>query len=148
MNRMARVTAIATREFPAPPERVLELLRDYRQARQPLLPDNYSAYRVEAGGKGAGTVIAYHFSAGRRERDYRLRVQEAEGTLTEQDELSSFVSVWTVTPTGTGSQVTLEGSWNGASGIGGVMEGLFAPIGLRRIYGEILDRLAAAVAVI
>jgi Polyketide cyclase / dehydrase and lipid transport len=145
---MGRVTAIATRELPAPPERVLELVRDYRETRRQLLPDNYSAYRVEAGGKGAGTVIGYHFTAGRRERDYRLRVQEADGMLTEQDELSSFVSVWTVTAAATGTQVTLEGSWNGATGIGGVMEGLFAPLGLRRIYGEILDRLAAAVAVV
>jgi Polyketide cyclase / dehydrase and lipid transport len=142
---MGRVTASASKDVAASPERVLELLRDYRGTRPRLLPDNYSAYRVEAGGQGAGTVVAYHFAAGRRERDYRLRVAETDGTLREQDELSSFVSVWTVTPAGEGSQVTLEGSWDGAAGIGGVFEGLFAPLALRRIYGEILTRLAAAV---
>ena len=46
-------------------------------------------------------------------------------------------------PDGPGSSVTLEGSWDGAGGIAGIFEGLFAPLGLRRIYGEVLDKLAA-----
>jgi hypothetical protein len=139
---MARVVARASKRISVPPERVLELLRDYRGARGQILTANYSAYRVEAGGTGAGTVIAYHFAAGGRERDYRLRVEESDGALRERDELSSFVCTWTVTPAGAGaSQVTLEGAWNGASGIGGLFEGLFAPMGLRRIYGEVLSRL-------
>ncbi len=39
--------------------------------------------------------------------------------------------------------VTLESSWQGAGGIGGVFERTFAPLGLRRIYGEMLEKLAA-----
>ena len=143
---MGRVTARASKQIGAPPDRVLELLSDYRSERQRLLTDNYSAYRVEAGGKGAGTVLAYHFSAGGRERDYRLRVEEADGGLRERDELSSFISTWTVTPEGGGSRVTLEASWDGAGGVAGIFEGLFAPLGLRRIYSEILNRLAEAAA--
>jgi hypothetical protein len=100
------------------------------------LTGNYSAYRVEAGGEGAGTVIGYHFAAGGRERDYRLRVEEVDGALVERDELSSFASRWTIAPDGPGSSVTLEGSWDGAGGIAGIFEGLFAPLGLRRIYGK------------
>ncbi|MHB8689663.1 MAG: SRPBCC family protein [Solirubrobacteraceae bacterium] len=142
---MGRVTAVASKELAAPPERVLDVLRDYRVARKPLLPDNYSAYRVEAGGSGAGTVIAYHFAAGGRERDYRLRVQEADGALVEKDELSSFVCTWRVSPVGGGSAVAVEVSWDGAGGIAGAFEGFFAPLGLKRIYGEILGRLSAAV---
>jgi hypothetical protein len=143
---MARVLARASREVPAAPERVLELLRDYRGSRQKILTGNYSAYRVEAGGNGAGTVVAYHFAAGGRERDYRLRVEEADATLRERDEFSSFVCTWTVRPSASGSQVTLEGSWEGASGIAGFFEGVFAPLGLRRIYGEVLARLSAQLA--
>ena len=124
---MGKVTAQASKQVGATPERVLELLRDYRNARPRILPGNYSAYRVEAGGEGAGTVIAYHLAAGRRERD----------------QLSSFVSTWKVAPDGAGANVTLAGSWDGAGGIAGVFEGLFAPLVLRRIYGEILNRLAA-----
>jgi hypothetical protein len=142
---VARVTARASKVVDAPPERVLGFLRDYREARPRILTENYTAYRVEQGGHGGGTVIGYHMAAGGRERDYRLAVEEDGGGLVERDQLSSFVSRWTVAPAGAGAQVTLEASWQGAGGIGGVFEGIFAPIGLRRIYGQMLDKLAAAV---
>ena len=145
MPVMANVTATATKTVNAPPGRVLEFLRDYREGRPQILTDNYSAYRVEKGGEGSGTVIAYHFAAGGRERDYRLRVEDANGMLRERDEFSSFVSTWRVEPEGVGSKVTVEASWQGAGGIGGVFERIFAPLGLRRIYAEVLERLAAAV---
>lgn len=142
---MAQVTARAVTTVPAPPEQVLERLRDYA-ARPGLLTENYTNYRVEAGGTGAGTVVAYHFAAGGRERDYRLRVAEEAGVLSERDELSSFVSTWTVEPLGPGtsSRVALEGSWQGAGGVAGIFEGLFAPLGLRRIYAQILANLAGS----
>jgi Polyketide cyclase / dehydrase and lipid transport len=142
---MATVTARATRALDAPPERILAFLRNYREARPKILTDNYSAYRVEQGGRGDGTVIGYHFAAGGRERDYRLAVEEDGGGLLERDQLSSFVSRWSVSPAGSGSEVTLEASWQGAGGVGGFFERTFAPIGLRRIFGEQLDKLAAEV---
>jgi hypothetical protein len=142
---MGTVTASATRAVDAPPERVLEFLRDYRASRPRILTDNYSAYRVEQGGHGKGTVIGFHFAAGGRERDYRLAVEEDGAGLSERDQLSSFVSRWEVAPApdGAGAKVTLESSWQGAGGIGGVFERTFAPLGLRRIYAQVLDRLAA-----
>jgi hypothetical protein len=143
---MSKVVARASAAVPAAPDRVLEFLRDYREGRERILTDNYTAYRVEQGGKGEGTVYAYHFAAGGRERDYRLHVREREGALEEQDQLSSFVSVWTVLPASGHSTVTIESSWDGAAGIGGFFERLFAPLGLRRIYGEILTRLQSALA--
>jgi hypothetical protein len=143
---MAKVSASASKDVSASPERVMEFLRDYREARLRILTDNFTAYRVEQGGKGGGTVFAYHFTAGGRERDYRLKVEEGPGSaLHERDELSSFVSRWTVSANGAGSVVTIEGSWDGAGGIGGVFERLFAPLGLRRIYDQVLERLADAV---
>jgi hypothetical protein len=144
MTWMTRVRVLTNREVNAPPDGVLAILRDYREARQRILPSNYTAYRVEQGGQGDGTVIAYHFAAGGRERDYRLRVEESGSELRERDELSSFVTTWSVAPAGAGSNVTLESSWEGAGGIGGFFERTFAPMGLRRIYGEMLDRLATA----
>ena len=143
---MSRVVARASAQVQAPPERVVEFLRDYRDSRERILTDNYTAYRVEQGGKGEGTVFAYHFAAGGRERDYRLHVHESPGGLEESDQLSSFVTTWKVDSVPTGSEVTIESSWDGAGGIGGIFEGLFAPLGLRRIYGSMLDRLAEAVA--
>jgi Polyketide cyclase / dehydrase and lipid transport len=142
---MATVTARASKFIDVPPERVLEFLRDYRDARPRILTDNYTAYRVEQGGHGNGTVIGYHFAAGGRERDYRLAVEEDGGGLFERDQLSSFVNRWSVAPDGAGAQVTLESSWQGAGGIGGMFERTFAPAGLRRIYAQMLDKLAAAV---
>ena len=142
---MATVTARATRAVDASPDRVLAFLRDYREARPQILTDNYSHYRVESGGQGQGTVIGYHFAAGRRERDYRLSVEEGSGGLSERDQLSSYVSRWTVAPDADGSRVTLEATWDGAGGIGGMFERTFAPRVLGGIFGEMLDKLAAAV---
>jgi hypothetical protein len=142
---MAQIVASATQAVSAPPDRVLAFLRDYSQARPSILPDNYSRFRVEEGGEGAGTVFSYHFKSGPTERDFRMRAEEAEGRLVERDELSTLVTSWTVIETATGSAVTIETSWVGGSGIGGFFERTFAPLGLRRIYGEMLQRLSAAV---
>jgi len=141
---MAKVVARATTRVAASPDQVLAFLRDY-QARPQIYTSNYTAYTVEEGGEGAGTVIGYHFAAGGRERDYRLHVEESDGVLTERDELSSFVTKWTLAPATSGTAVTIESSWDGAGGVGGIFEGLFAPLGLKRIYGEMLGKLAAAV---
>ena len=127
----------------AAPQEVLEFLRDYREARPRILTENYTAYRVEQGGHGAGTVVAYHFAAGGRERDYRLHVHEQGSRLEEADQMSSFRSVWSVDPAPGGSRVTVESTWDGAGGVAGVFEGFFAPKGLRRIYAQMLTRLKA-----
>lgn len=141
---MSRVVARASAHLDAAPARVLEFLRDYRDSRQRILTDNFSAYRVEQGGTGEGTIYAYHFAAGGRERDYRLHVYESPGGLQESDQLSSFVTTWHVDPSPTGSEVTVESSWDGAGGIAGIFEGLFAPMGMRRIYGQMLASLDEA----
>ena len=115
---MSRVVATASIQSPAAPERVLTFLRDYRDNRLRILTDNWTAYRVEQGGKGEGTVYAYHFTAGGRERDYRLHVHERAGRLEEQDQTSTFVSTWSAEPSPGGSTITIESSWEGATGIG------------------------------
>ena len=141
---MASVIARATRRVDAPPERVLAFLSDYRESRPRILTANFSDYRVESGAEG--DVIAYRFTAGRREREYRMHAEQSDGALIERDERSTFVSRWTVAADAQGSAVTIESSWEGAGGIPGIFEGLFAPLGLRRIYGEMLDKLAGALA--
>ena len=78
-------------------------------------------------------------------RDYRLHVRESPSGLQESDQMSSFVTTWTVDPSPNGSQVTIESSWDGAAGIAGIFEGFFAPKGLRRIYGRVLEQLGDAV---
>ena len=137
---MGTVTASAGATVPAAPEQVLNFLSDLAD-RPKILTGNYSAFTVEEGG-----VMAYHFAAGGRERDYRLASERNGSALTEKDQLSSFVNTWQVTPSGTGSAVTLTGSWDGAGGVPGFFEGIFAPLGLKKIYAEILANLAAVLA--
>ena len=38
--------------------------------------------------------------------------------------------------------VSLTSRWEGASGIGGFFERMFAPRALRRLYGEVLEKLS------
>jgi hypothetical protein len=60
----------------------------------------------------------------------------------ERDQNSSMVTTWTVTPEGGDtSSVAVHTTWDGAGGIGGFFERLFAPSGLRRIHDALLASL-------
>jgi hypothetical protein len=147
---MGQVTAQTERLVPASPRHVRAFLADYRNNRPRILPPEYFRdYRVEQGGDGAGTVISYRMRAGGRERSYRMRVEEAAagGPLVESDTESSLVTTWTLTPVADGERtlVGLASRWEGAGGIGGLFERMFAPRALRRIYDEVLKRLSEAV---
>jgi uncharacterized protein YndB with AHSA1/START domain len=132
------------RTIPAPPARVHAALADYR-GRERLLPAAYLDYRVEEGGQGGGTVVSYRLRAGRRERPYRMDVSEPTPgvTLVERDRDSSLITTWILSPTasGTATDLRLSTIWEGHGGIGGLFERAFAPGGLRRIHGELLDNL-------
>ena len=146
---MAQVVAQTERLVAASPQRVRAFLVDYQNNRPRILPGEYFRdYRVEQGGDGAGTVISYRLRAGGRERAYRMRVEEpTEGgpILEERDTGSSLVTTWTLSPAGEGEQtmVSLTSRWEGANGIGGFFERMFAPRALRRLYGEVLEKLSA-----
>jgi hypothetical protein len=141
---MSQVVATAERIVRAPAEHVLSALADYGVTRPRLLPEQFSDYRVEDGGRGAGTRVHWRFAAtSKRVRDQLLAVtQPTPETLVESDANSSMVTTWTVSPADAGgSTVRVRTTWNGAGGIGGFFERTFAPKGLRRVYDEILDRL-------
>lgn len=146
---MAQVVAQTERLVAASPQHVRSFLLDYQNNRPRILPPEYFRdYRVEQGGDGAGTIISYWLRAGGRERAYRMRVEEpTEGgpLLKERDTGSSLVTTWILSPMGEGEQtmVSLTSRWEGASGIGGFFERIFAPRALRRLYGEVLERLSA-----
>jgi hypothetical protein len=63
--------------------------------------------------------------------------------LVESDTRSSMETTFTVKPEGNGSRVSFDTHWNGAPGIGGFFERLFAPMALRRLYRDELSRLDA-----
>jgi hypothetical protein len=141
---MSQVVATAEHVVRAPSERVITALADYADTRPRLLPAQFSDYGVEAGGQGAGTRVHWRFAAtSKRVRDQLLTVTEpVAGTLVESDANSSMVTTWTVHSADAGvTTVRVRTTWNGASGIGGFFERMFAPKGLQRVYGEILSRL-------
>lgn len=142
---MAEVRVTAESVIDAPAERVYGCLADYNSCHPSILPPAFSNFRVEEGGVGAGTVIAYTISAGGRRRDARARVDEPQPgrVLTETDLNTSLVTTFTVTPQGDSSRVRFDTRWQGASGFGGLMERLFAPRVLSRIYADELRRLEA-----
>ncbi len=141
---MTEVVATAERVVRAPVQQVLTALADYSGTRPRLLPEQFSDYRVEAGGQGAGTRVHWRFAAtSKRVRDQLVSVtQPGPDQLVETDANSSMVTSWTLYPVDAGvTTVRVRTTWAGASGIGGFFERTFAPRGLRRVYGEMLGRL-------
>ena len=141
---MSEVVATAEKTVRAPVQQVLTALADYTGTRPRLLPEQFSDYRVEDGGQGAGTRVHWRFAAtSKRVRDQLMTVtQPGPDELVESDANSSMVTTWSVFPADTGvTTVRVRTTWNGAGGIGGFFERTFAPKGLRRVYDEILGRL-------
>jgi Polyketide cyclase / dehydrase and lipid transport len=141
---MSEVVATAEHVVRAPAERVGAALGDYEGVRRRILPEQFSDYRVEAGGRGAGTRVHWRFAAtSRRIREQLVEVtQPSPDTLVEKDTASSMVTTWTVRAADAGTTtVRVRTVWNGAGGIGGFFERTFAPRGLQRVYGTMLDRL-------
>jgi len=146
---MSQVVATAERVVRAPAEQVRAALADYEGTRPRLLPEQFTEYRVESGGQGAGTRVHWRFAAtSKRVRDQLLDVtQPSPHTLVESDANSSMVTTWTVHPADAGlTTVRVRTTWNGAGGIGGFFERTFAPKGLRRVYDQVLERLDAELA--
>ena len=139
---MGQVSASSTVLIDASPEVVLAAVADYQTVRPKILSAHYSDYRVLEGGQGAGTVATWKLQATKsRVRDVKANVDVAGHTVIEKDANSSMITNWTVAPAGPGSSVTVKTSWQGAGGIGGFFEKTFAPLGLRKIQGEVLDNL-------
>lgn len=144
---MSELSVSAERLIGAPAEHTYRYIADSRTHHPRFLPPAFSDFQVEQGGVGAGTVHRFRLTAGGRTRTYRMRVDEPEPgrVLTESDTGSSLVTTWTVTPEGHGSRVRVETRWQGAGGVGGFFERLFAPRVLRGIYSDelgLLDRYA------
>jgi uncharacterized protein YndB with AHSA1/START domain len=140
---MTTVRAIAERQIGAPAERVYRYIADFGQHHPRFLPPAFSDLRVEQGGVGAGTVISFRLTVGGRTRVYRSEVAEPVPgrVLTETDPVAGSLTTFTVTPEGSQSRVRIETTWQGARGIRGFFERLFAPRVLHHLYREELEHL-------
>ncbi len=144
---VAHIKAETDTTIAASPNVVYEFLADYSERHPRILTPNFSDYSVEEGGQGAGTVVRYRLRAG-RERPYRMRVEEPErgSVITERDMDSSFTTTWELSPAnGESTRVRVTVEWDGASGIAGIFERLFAPGGVRGVYSGVLENLKASV---
>jgi uncharacterized protein YndB with AHSA1/START domain len=143
VEAVASLHVSAERAIDAPPDRVYAYLADMREHHPRFLPPAFSNFEVESGGVGAGTVTRFKLNAGGRTRSYRMQVAEPEPgrVLTESDTESSLVTTFTVDPDQTGSRVTISTTWDGAGGIGGFFERVFAPRVMKRLYDDELARL-------
>jgi Polyketide cyclase / dehydrase and lipid transport len=135
----------AERMVDAPADAVYHYVAGMREHHPHFLPPAFSGFRVESGGVGAGTITQFKVKAGGRTREYRMKVAEPEPgrVLTESDTGSSAVTMFTVSPRGGASIVQISTAWDGAGGIGGVFERMFAPRVPRAIYADELERLDA-----
>jgi uncharacterized protein YndB with AHSA1/START domain len=141
---MARILISVERGVEAPAEAVYGYIADMREHPR-FLPPAFSDFRVESGGVGAGTLTRFKMTAGGRTREYQMKVTEPEPgrVLTESDTNSSAVTTFTVSPQDGASLVQISTSWDGAPGIGGFFERMFAPRVMRAIYVDELNRLDA-----
>jgi len=140
---MAPISVSADRTVGAPAPEVYGYIADMREHHPHFLPPAFSNFQVESGGVGAGTILRYKLTAGGRSRQYRTQIAEPEPgrVLTESDTGSTSVTTFTVTPEGSACRVRISTTWQGAGGVGGVFERLFAPRVLRRLYDDELSRL-------
>jgi len=142
---MAVNTASADGPVAAPPDVVYRYLSDMHNHHPHFLPPAFTDFRVVSGGIGEGTVVTFRFSAGGRSRAFRQTVTEPEPgrRMVETDANSSSVTTFLVDPVdeGRSSKVTISTQWDGARGIGGFFERMFAPRVMRRIYLDEIRRL-------
>lgn len=140
---MAMIVVSAESTVEAPADTVYRYIADMRGHHPHFLPPAFSGFRVESGGVGAGTLTRFKVTAGGRTREYHMKVAEPEPgrVLTESDTGSSLVTTTTVSPQGDASLVQISTSWDGAGGIGGLFERMFAPRVMRAIYADELKRL-------
>ena len=140
---MGKIVVSAERVIDAPADMVYHYVADMRDHHPRFLPPAFSDFRVESGGTGAGTITRFTVTAGGRTRQYRMKVDEPEPgrVLTESDTGSSLVTTTTVSPRDGNSFVQIRTTWDGAGGIGGFFERMFAPRVMRAIYADELERL-------
>src|SRR6478672_6893033 len=121
---MARIQVEAERVIDAPADDVYALLSDYRQGHPSVLPpESFIGYKVEEGGRGAGTVVSFRIRAGGRERPYRMRVSEPTpgSMLVERDQTSSLETTFSLAPLSGGrrTRLRIRTEWQGGRGVGG-----------------------------
>lgn len=140
---MAILRLKAERPVAAPADVVYRCIADYKNHHAHFLPPQFSQYKVVEGGYGAGTVVEFTSNLGGQTRKFRAKIEEPMPgkVLVERDTLSELVTTFTVLPEGSGCRVSFETVWQSTRGFAGILEGLFAPALMRKMYQDELTRL-------
>lgn len=141
----------ASAPIQARPAVVWDILTDYRNGHLNILPPYaFSNMRIEAGGKGAGTIISYVFRAAGVKRTMRHIVSAPSPgqALVESDAEGSVRTTFALTPLNEGHQtlVNISTVQRGRGGPLGAIEQVMTPLiapTMRRIYLDELRRLDA-----
>ena len=138
------LVAAAERTIDAPAADLYTYVSDFVAHHPHILPRAFSDFTVESGGVGLGTVTSSTFRIGGRTQHVRTRVTRTEpDRLIEEIVLDQpMTTTFTFEPSGTGTVARIETAWTPGTGLAGVLERLFAPRALSKIYAEELTNLA------
>ena len=144
---MSRIHVEVSETIDAPPALVYDIISDYHEGHQAILPKQYfTEMAVVEGGRGAGTVVAVHMNVLGTKRFYQLVITEPQPgrTLVETDEESGTVTSFTIDPIAGNnrSHVTITTDAALSPGLMGLLEKLANPLVMRRIYQQELKLLA------
>ena len=135
--------ASESRDMQATPAAVYGVIADYRNGHPRILPKPFfGELIVEEGGVGAGTRIRFTMNAMGRVQEVWAIVEEPQPgrVLVERYPDTGGVTTFTVEPRGAGCRVTIHTTFP-ARGIKGLIEKLFAPAMLRKVFREELEML-------
>jgi hypothetical protein len=138
LSQSARINAGA--------RRVYDIIADYRDGHQHIVPPKYfTKLDVEMGGTGEGTVIRVTMRVLGSEQTFRAKVTEPEPgrVIAETDLATGLVTTFTVVPEGDrASHVTITTRVPDRPGFRGVVERWLSKSLLPRIYRDELQLLA------
>lgn len=139
-----RLRANAERSIDAPAATVYRLIADFESHHPRFLPPAFRDLEIERGGVGAGTVHHVTIKVAGQAQTYRMCVEEPDPgrVLTETEIDGSALTTYTVEPDGAGCRVRLVTEWEPAGGLAGLADRLLGPRLARRLYDDLLERLA------
>jgi len=141
----------ASRIFDASPQRLYDVLADYRQGHPRILPrPQFGSLTVVEGGRGQGTVFDLEVQLRGRKRSMRGIVSEPEPgrCLVECYQGEPTVTSFTIEPmfSGQHARVTITTETSVHGGLRGAFERRFATRALQSLYVRELAQLAAVAA--
>jgi hypothetical protein len=146
---MKKFVVSSSARIHAAPERVYAILADYLHEHPRILPKQFSGFRVESGGFGAGTIIRFSMRILGQTLEFRGFVTEPEpGRVLVERNAGDQVSTttFTIDPVlgGKSSKVTISTELPVPTGMFGTIERFLTKRTLRAIYKEELDLLTDA----